>query len=211
MRISHRKLFVYVAIPKTGSTTVRTLLDKHSDIASKNSGGPFGHHRTAAQLKETFSKRGWNWEKYFKFTVVRHPLQRLLSAHNYRVRIGSSPPSPYLKKHGSVFYEQCCDHAKSFHNLDAFIQSGKCAIKPLTHFTLSHNWKPALDHWVKLEDLHSGLHIAWEKLNLDVADLDEIQILNQSGGATGTNLLSRSSENWLRERFKTDFEAFGYQ
>ena len=212
MRISHNKLFVYVAITKTGSTSVRKLLHKYADIWSKTGEGPFGHHRTAADLRKTFLEQGWVWEKYFKFSVVRHPLKRAQSVHKYKTRIGSAPPSPYVEEHAMAFYKDCLDHVKSFHSLDAWIHSGKFNVLPMTHWThCPTTGNLLLDQWVKLEDLHNGLHSVWEKLNLDVDDLDEIPILNSSDLTTGTEMLSRSSENWLRERFKTDFEAFGYE
>ena len=212
MRISHNKLFAYVAITKTGSTTVRNLLNKYADIGSKTASGPFGHHRTAAELRKTFLEQGWDWEKYFKFSVVRHPLQRAMSVHKYITRVGGKPPTPYMKKYAMGFYKSCVDHVESFHSLDAWIHSGKCQVKPMKHWThCPTTGNLLLDQWVKLEDLHNGLHSVWEKLNLDVDDLDEIPNLNSSDLATGTGVLSRSSDNWLRERFKADFEAFGYE
>ena len=40
---------------------------------------PFYHHISAAELKKIFEERGWNWDEYKKFTVVRNPYDRVVS------------------------------------------------------------------------------------------------------------------------------------
>ena len=211
MRISHDKAFVYMAVTKTGSTTVRNLLNKYSDVKSESAEGPFGHHRTAAELRKTFSEQGWNWEKYFKFSVVRHPRGRLMSYHNYMHKIGSAPPSPYIQEHAMPFYEQCRVYAK-FPTLDAAIQARALWLPPMTAFThCPTTGNLLLDQWVKLEDLRNGLQSVWEKLNLCAEDLEDIPTLNASSPAADDDVVSTSSDAWIRDRFKTDLDAFGYE
>ena len=98
MRISHKHKFVYISITKTGSTTIRHLLNKHSDIISTGSQGDFRHHNTAQQLKDVFTKKDWNWDDYLKFTVVRHPISRIYSMYKYKLRVATPPPQKIRRK-----------------------------------------------------------------------------------------------------------------
>ena len=53
MRISHKHKFIFIAVPKTGSTSVRSIIDPYSDITSVNDkNSPYKHHTTALNLKK---------------------------------------------------------------------------------------------------------------------------------------------------------------
>ena len=82
MRISHTYKFVFIAITRTGSTSIRSALDPFTDITSTPEGA-FWHHTNPQKLKEEFDKRDWDWNSYFKFAFVRNPWDRLVSTYFY--------------------------------------------------------------------------------------------------------------------------------
>lgn len=91
MRISHTHRFVFYSNPKTGSTTVRTLLDPYSDIAgvpkSQTSPDfPFHSHMRPVEVKKIFVERGWDYDDYYRFTFVRNPWSRLVSLYEMWMR-----------------------------------------------------------------------------------------------------------------------------
>tara|TARA_R110002167_G_scaffold366019_1_gene592663 strand:+ start:205 stop:807 length:603 start_codon:yes stop_codon:yes gene_type:complete len=87
MRISHKHKFIFLAVPKTGSTTIRRCLDSYSDIHSINDPeGPLHWHARPPELKEYFEEQHWNWDEYFKFTFVRNPWSRAVSMYVFRGR-----------------------------------------------------------------------------------------------------------------------------
>lgn len=89
MRLSHQHKFIFLAYPRTASSSIRQLLDAYSDIKSVHLADttkdfPFHHHMTAKDLKTVFEQRGWDWSEYKKFCVVRNPYARLLSLFRRR-------------------------------------------------------------------------------------------------------------------------------
>ncbi len=86
MRISHRHRFVFFASPKTGSRSVRRLLDAHSEIHGRpahevTADFPFYNHMRPVELREVFASRDWDFDDYFKFVMVRNPWSRLVSLY----------------------------------------------------------------------------------------------------------------------------------
>ena len=92
MRISHKHQFVFLAIPRTASTTVRNILNDYSDIKSVTIDQitdefPFHHHISALDLKKIFKKKGWQWSNYKSFCVVRNPYDKIISGYHFTLRM----------------------------------------------------------------------------------------------------------------------------
>ena len=88
MLLSHDKKFLFVAVHKTGSTSIRRLLSKYTDVkASHDSKSPYFFHAAALSLKNEFVMNKWDWSSYFKFGFVRNPWERLVSAYFYRQKM----------------------------------------------------------------------------------------------------------------------------
>lgn len=90
MRISHKYKFVFIAVPRTGSTSVRNALNAVSDVESVlkyqiTENNPFYHHISASEIREIFKQRDWKWEEYHKFCVVRNPYDRAVSLYHHRI------------------------------------------------------------------------------------------------------------------------------
>ncbi|HEX6133290.1 MAG TPA: sulfotransferase family 2 domain-containing protein [Longimicrobiales bacterium] len=87
MRISHTHSFIFFSNPKTGSESVRALLDPYSDIAGIplwecTPEFPFYSHIRPVEVREIFRARGWDFERYYRFTFVRNPWARLVSLYH---------------------------------------------------------------------------------------------------------------------------------
>ena len=86
MRISHRHRFVFFASPKTGSRSVRRLLDAYSEIHGRpahevTADFAFYNHMRPVELRDVFASRGWDFDGYFKFVMARNPWSRLVSLY----------------------------------------------------------------------------------------------------------------------------------
>ena len=215
MRISHRFKFVYLAITKTGSTTVRKLLDPFSDVSSTSNHGEFKHHQKAKDLRLVFDRNGWQWDDYFKFTLVRHPISRLRSIHTYMYKTGSNPPTPYHKKDAMAFYEKCKLYSMKTPSLEEAIMSGS-----LDFFPPQHAWVTAEDETtllvnkiIKLEEISQELPKTWSEIGLPANKLKTIPVTNTSS-KRGKELdleISDKAIAKIKSKYSKDFDLFNYE
>jgi len=86
MLISHKHKFITIDIPKTGTRSFRESLiplGVIDEFGVPNLKAEFYQHDGAIRAKKQFVKNGWNWNEYFKFTIVRNPWQRYFSFFKY--------------------------------------------------------------------------------------------------------------------------------
>ncbi|MDA7436137.1 sulfotransferase family protein [Synechococcus sp. AH-601-B19] len=210
LRISHKNKFVFIAINKTGSSTMRHLLNKHSDIFSEIGQGAFAHHTTSQKLKDVFTKNNWNWDDYLSFTVVRHPISRIYSIYKYRLRVASNPHMK--KKHAIYFYKSCIRFKDLNLTFDAAVLSNKVSIPPQTDWILSSDRSMSLlDKIIKIEHIADELPGIWNQLELPLQEISSIPKINASPSEKSwESLLSVEAIDKLKNIYKEDFELLNY-
>jgi hypothetical protein len=86
MMISFARKFIFIANTKTASTTIEFLLRPCSDISII--GTRYGKHMPYSMIVKNFAfifnKSGIPVETYFRFGVIREPLDWIVSWYNYR-------------------------------------------------------------------------------------------------------------------------------
>jgi hypothetical protein len=101
MLISHKHKFITIDIPKTGSRSLResllplSVIDIHGE---PNESSEFYQHDGAIRAKKQFAKKNWNWNEYYKFTIVRNPWQRYFSFFKYFKSYGEK----YMRRDESI-------------------------------------------------------------------------------------------------------------
>tara|TARA_B100002019_G_scaffold106695_1_gene91682 strand:+ start:26824 stop:27474 length:651 start_codon:yes stop_codon:yes gene_type:complete len=86
MLISHKHKFITIDIPKTGTRSLRQSLIPLKVInicGEPNLNAEFYQHDNAIRVRKQFKKNNWNWNDYFKFTIVRNPWARYFSFFKY--------------------------------------------------------------------------------------------------------------------------------
>ena len=88
MLISFTRRFVFIANTKNASTTIEHLLRPYSDIALTHPryGKHFPYQRVAKKFGFLFGKYDLPIESFFRFGVIREPLDWVVSWYNYRSR-----------------------------------------------------------------------------------------------------------------------------
>ena len=84
MRISHQHRFIFFSNPKTGSESMRALLDPISDFHGNTRptpSQPFYDHMRPIAARDVFRRMGWDYSSYYSFVFVRNPWARLASLY----------------------------------------------------------------------------------------------------------------------------------
>ena len=86
MLISHTHKFITIDIPKTATRSLRETFVPQNiiDIVGEpRVSADFYQHDIACRVQKQFEENGWNWNDYFKFTIVRNPWARYFSFFKY--------------------------------------------------------------------------------------------------------------------------------
>lgn len=110
MRIDTKNKIIYLANPKTGSTSLRKMMDEHCDLSiiqSLKKNGFYHDHFSMNRYNIIFQALNKQIEskiylnEYFSFTTIRNPWDRVVSAFEYQK----------CDKNGCPFYHP--DHDKN--------------------------------------------------------------------------------------------------
>ena len=176
MRISHEHRFVFFASPKTGSRSVRRLLDAYSEIHGRRAHEvtadfPFYNHMRPVELRDVFNARGWDFDAYFKFVMVRNPWSRLVSLYEMFAfregRLVSRLRRRTTRHQGFRAWVRTLDPeggggaapglGKSVIRVGAYSYIG---------FTGDEGGRPLVDEVIKLEEIESRLRPLFERLGV---------------------------------------------
>ena len=160
MRISHKHKFIFIAVPRTASTTCRMILDNYSDIKSihkseVNDSFPFYHHISAKEVKKIFNKNGWMWDEYKKFCLIRNPFDRVVSLYHYKLEGRGRKRSLFsnLSEYVEAIY-------KPELNFSDFVMNLKLESKmhaPITRYILDYDGSTLVDDILLYENFDTEL------------------------------------------------------
>lgn len=105
MLISHKHKFITIDIPKTGTKSLRESLvplGVIDEFGVPNLKAEFYQHDRAIRAKKQFAKKNWNWNDFFKFTIVRNPWQRYFSFFKYFKSYGEK----YMRRDESINWRE---------------------------------------------------------------------------------------------------------
>ena len=103
--MSNKYKLITIDIPKTGTRSLRESLLTLGIIdvcGEPNLGSEFYQHDGAIRTKKQFAKNNWNWNDYFKFTIVRNPWARYFSFFKYFKSYGEK----YLRRDESINWQE---------------------------------------------------------------------------------------------------------
>lgn len=205
MRISHSKKFAFMAIPQTGSTTVRFLLNKYSQVFSDES-WTLRHHQPEPQLRSLLSSLGVGDADYFLFATVRNPYARLYSAHCYYLKVASEPRQQY--SYAPNFWEFCNQYAEQSTTFSENLVRGALTQETQSSFFLEVG--DSIVRPVRLERLGRELQPIWARLGLDLSDLETIPVHNRSAPQDYRLAYDDAARELVGHNFQQELLRFGY-
>jgi hypothetical protein len=217
VQISLRHKYVYFAIPKNASSTIKYYLQniEFEGTPFKASRNP--HDRASSpliaayQLPADLFQEVMSSNEYRRFVVIRHPVSRLLSCYLDRIQM----PHTLARRRVGKWLDLEDDAEIS---LEQFV-SAICAHEDReleSHFKLQTDFIGYPDipitHFVRFERLREEFPELLVKLGMKkIPSMEE----NLSPPATGANEKIRQHYNSkllsiVQERYKRDMQAFGY-
>ena len=194
MTINHEKKLIFIHIPKNAGTSIIKAMgvnNRYFDVGIK-------------EYKEHY---GDYWDKYKKFTVVREPIDRFISAYKF-ARMDesgwfSATGKEDLRKH--PHYKLCNEMNINEYISHLYKNSEKMItrwIYPQTFVISNENGEREIDYYVRYENLLEDL----QKIGID-----KIEKLNSSKIKDEQVIeLTKKSKNILYEIYDIDYQNFSY-
>jgi hypothetical protein len=195
MIVSTEPRFIFIAVPKTGSSSVEQSLSAYDNAGLSQS---FNKHALAMVVEEGLPADVW--ECSFKFAFVRDPYEWLYSWYRYRQREGLQNPGH--KRHkiytGNMSFDE---FAHCFADEELMLKQ--------SDFIRSPAGELRVDFVGRYETLQDDFTKVCEQLGIEAPPLEWV---NSSGPAVACReLLSASGKRRVDDYFRQDFEWFGYE
>jgi hypothetical protein len=218
MLVSHSNKFIFVKTSKTAGTSVEVFFERfcfpngewsfsHSrEEYVNNDTGIVGfrgvkkgnevyyNHMPAKELALKLSKEVW--KSYFKFTVVRNPFDKMISAFFHFEK--SQNPDKYSM-----------DNLTDIQRFRNWVNDGG---KILDRDIYLINGKVAVDYFIRFESLNEDIETVCQKLQLDydLADLPTLKSEHRDRTIKLKDFYDTPTEKIVRELFKFEIEYFDY-
>ncbi|MFT4851513.1 MAG: hypothetical protein ACI83B_004079 [Sediminicola sp.] len=218
MLVSHRKKFIFVKTGKTAGTSVEVFFEKFcfpenewifshgrdeyinplSGIvgyrgASKDN-VKFYNHMPASKLCTELGKD--IWDNYFKFTVVRNPFDKMVSAFFHFEK--SQNPNKYSMDNLTDIqrFRNWVNDGGKILDRDIYLIAGEVAV----------------DYFIRFESLKEDIETVCQKLQLDydLADLPTLKSEHRDRTIRLKDFYDAPTEKIVRDLFKFEIEYFDY-
>ena len=140
------------------------------------------------------------WQQYFKFTVVRNPFDKMVSAYFHLHFIKS-------KNNKELNVTESKNHIQEFRS---WVKKGG---KQIDKHLYLIDGEIAVDSFIRYENLKHDIEEVCKKLNLDydLKDLPQLKTGRRDISITLTEFYDDESEQLVRDLYGFEIEYFNYQ
>ena len=200
----YQSKYILVHIPKTSGQSINTAMNPADPRMKeiKLPDAPFHHHWTAGEIKRAFPKE---FESYFKFAVVRHPLDRIVSEYSFYKtgRMGnkfrywgrSLVPTLTFSQFISDVKDHCWDHPE--HGI-------RCRYYPQVNYLYDGEGNLMVDKVFRFEDRQEIDDFIFKTSGKKVIKR------NRSTHDHYLSYYTRETLEVAQTLYKEDFDTFGY-
>jgi hypothetical protein len=206
MIISHQHRFVFAAIPKTGTHSVRQALREHMSTQDLEQVGLFVNkrfpfeelaairhgHITLEQIRPFLGEDAF--ADYFKFAFVRNPFDRFISYCAFMTRADGA----FLKNPQQVMRYILFQAPPTQHIL----------FQPQHTFVTAADGSLLADHVGRVEDMQSSYDAICERIGIPTAQLGQV---NSSQRGSYRDYYHQDLIDGVAKLYRRDLELFGYE
>jgi hypothetical protein len=206
-RISHKYKFVFFSFPKTGSESVRSVLDPYSDIIAVTKSeitkeNPFYSHITPKETQKIFEQKGWKYNEYYKFTCVRNPYERLMSLYKMKYKLFNM----------KAFSDWVVTLKPNSRERGDWYKNGIISFK---NFISNSHGDILVDDVIKLEEIDIKLPQVLNKLGLNINSIPHINKGNVNEKklvkkALKNNFINEKSKDFIMKNYEWEMKEYGY-
>lgn len=203
--ISHSNKFILIHIPKTGGTSISSVLKPFGIVLSgdQNVKSIYYKHARASYLQPLL---GDEYSEYFKFAVVRNPFDWLIS--NYEFNRGLHRP----------FLEGTC--IKNANSIPAWAANigfenwlywwAETFFPSQNQFIVNHTGEIIVNKVLRFESLETEISSVCERIGVDFpkSGLPHLRVSYRPHSIL--NYYNKSTHAYVVKKFSADFELFGY-
>ena len=209
MRLSHEYKFIFFANPKTGSESVRKILDPYSNVCAttfrnRSQENPFYSHITPVETRDIFFRLGWDFDSYHKFCFVRNPWAKIVSL--YKMIFAKSIIKPRFNRW--IYEIEPNGIGGGGDDADRWRKYGAYSIE---NYVSDESGSFLVDKIIKLEDIHTQLIPLLEKIGIPKASSLSIPNLNSSSvHKKYSTYYNKKSMLHVKRLYKYEIEKFDY-
>ncbi len=206
MIVSHAHKFIFFAVPRTATHSVRAALtpflaedDWRQERLSQQQVLPVeelaraGHGHIGVRAIQPHLNEE-QWSSYYKFAIVRHPYDRFVSA------------CAFLNRNNEEFADDPVDWMMKAFERERFVR--RVLVRPQVDMLVNHEGKLALDFIGRYEELDAAIKNVAIRTGLGELELPR---KNSSSRAAVSRYLTTSLTRSLNEFYRRDFEMLHYE
>ena len=218
MPISHPHRTIFVHVPKTGGTSVEFVLGMHGDKADIGIRPYFSQeidrerlygqdlqHMTATGLKDALQQQPGVFERYFKFSIVRNPWDRLVSVFAWT--------NQKWARGDELSDAEFESSVTRLHGLFAASRSRGQPLRvaphfvPQVHFLVDRERRPLVDYIARYENLQTD----WEHIRQKIGVQAQLPRRMRSHHRPYQSYYTPATRAMVAEIYAEDISAFNYR
>ncbi len=236
MLVSHRKRFIFTKTAKTAGTSVESYFEQYCMLEGEwqeshfrdeyvsdagiigyrgidRRGAKWYNHMSAAEIRDLVGQD--TWDRYFKFTVVRNPYDKLISGffmleHRRRNQNSTSragdPLTPKLDPRSPICQAQGETEVERFR---CWIQSGGVIFDRNKYLI---DGEACVDYFIRFEELHQGIKHVCQHLSIpfELTRLPEFKRGYRHYRLRIQDYYDNQTRQIVEEKYAWELERFGY-
>jgi len=201
MIISHEKKFIYIATPKTGTTSIHHHLKKYNSIrCNGNFKSKYFLHANTETAFGILTEAYLNPKDYFIFSCTRNPWERCVSEYFFICKRFQEPKRKLLRK----YYNQNLPSFEQWiieYNANSYFPAhDSCQVDVIQPHLTSTT--------MRFENLQEDFNIICDKIGIPRQKLPHRNKINHKHY---TEYYDEETKEIVAEKYAKDIEYFGYE